>query len=51
MYTKIISVALLAAAAAAASTREFLAYESRMGKSYRTTTEQAAAYRNYQATD
>ena len=51
MFTKITTVALLAAAAAAATNREFVQYESQFGKSYRTVAEQTAAYRNYQATD
>ena len=52
MNTKIISVALLAAAAAAnTKTDEFLTYESQYGKSYRTMTQQAQAYRNYMEAD
>lgn len=53
MNSKIISIALLAAAAAAGAnkTDEFLSYEGQFGKSYRTVTEQAQAYNNFMEAD
>ena len=52
MFTKLTTIALLAAAAAArATTQQFLQYESEFGKSHLTVAEQVRAFRCFQDAD